>query len=51
MIAGAGLIAAGAEAGSCWFRKMVAGAELVAAAAGKWSPVQEGSCWCRLKGY
>ena len=22
----------------------------VAAAAGKWSPVQEGSCWCLLKG-
>ena len=26
---------------------MVAGAGLVAAAAGRWSLMQKGSCWCR----
>ena len=44
MVAGEGLVAAGAElvaAGICWCRKVVAGARLVAASAGKWSPVQE----------
>ena len=37
--------------GICWCRKVVADAGLVAAAAGKWLLVQDGSCWCRLKGY
>ena len=52
VVAGSGLLVAGAElvvAGICWCRKMVAGAGLVAASAGKWLPVQEASCWCRLK--
>ena len=48
-----------------WCRKVVAGAGLGASSAGKWShgagvlvaaagkmsPVQEGNCWCHLKGY
>ena len=43
-VAGAGLVATGAETGSCWCRKVIA-------AAGRWSLVQEGSCWCRLREY
>ena len=53
-VTGSGLVATGAElvaAGICWCRKMVAVVGLVAASAGRWSPVQVGSCWCRLKEY
>ena len=46
------------QEGDCCCRKVVTGeglvatdAELVVAAAGKWSPVHEGSCWCRFSGY
>ena len=39
------------RAGSCFCMDMVAGVGVVVAAAEKWSPMQEGSCWCRLKGY
>ena len=41
--------------GSCWCKKVIVAAGLVvvgagpvAASAGKWSPVQEGSYWCSL---
>ena len=54
VVAGSGLVVAGV----CWCRKVVAGsglvvagAELVVAATVKWLPMQEGSCWCRLKEY
>ena len=36
---------------SRWCRELAAGAGVVVAAAVKWSPVQEGSCWYRLKEY
>ena len=62
--AGAELVAAGARrwsllqeggrrcrTGSCFCREVVADAGVVVAATGKWSPVQEGSCWWRLKEY
>ena len=54
VVAGSGLVVSGV----CWCRKVVAGSglvvageELVVAAAVKWLPLQEGSCWCRLKEY
>ena len=35
--------------GSYFCSEVAAGSGVVVAAAGKWSSVQEGSCWCRLK--